>query len=361
MKAKSIKGKSVEEITQLVDSSCTLDFKPTLAIVFMPKKNEVQKLCSFFDEKGISVFGASSSGQFIGKDHDVESIVTMLLEIKPAYFKIEFRETGNSSTKEIAKSIGASGKALFNKPAFIVASGGIKTDGEKIVEGLHETVNKDTPVFGALAASDFKTMETFVFTSVKGYASGGSQPIGIYHTITKSDGNIVYSIDNQPALDIVLRYAGKGYDDLKKEIDMLNVAPYFQVQLHRENASPIMRTPMYANLNDKSVVFAGSLPQGSKVKFSILPGFDVVDNVVAEFTEYSKKVNTADAIILFSCAGREVAFGPYMSDEIDRLHKIWNSPMIGLFSFGEIGQGSDGKYEFYNMTCSMDMLKENEN
>ena len=65
-------------------------------------------------------------------------------------------------------------------------------------------------------------------------------------------------------------------------------------------------------------------------------------------------------MILFSCAGREIAFGPWMNDEIDRLHKIWNSPMIGLFSFGEIGREIKGKNEFYNMTCSMAILKENE-
>ena len=353
-------------------------FKPTLAIIFLPKKNEVQSITEIFDKTGMLVFGVSSFGQFIDKDHDIDSIAVMLLEIKPAYFKIEFLETGNSSTKEIAKAIGEKGRKAFAKPAFIIASGGIKTDGEKIVEGIQEAAGKDATIFGGLAASDFTIMETFVFTngkisdngllaiilneekiSVSGYATGGSQPIGIYHTITKSDGNIVYTIDEQPALDLVLRYCGKGNDELKREIDMLNIASYFQIQLERDNASPIMRTPMFANLDDRSLVFAASLPQGSKVKFCILPGFEVVDNLVAEFKEYSKNVTGADAVILFSCAGRVIAFGPYMSDEIDRLNKIWDSPMVGLFSFGEIGRGQDGKYEFYNMTCSMAILKEN--
>ena len=79
-----------------------------------------------------------------------------------------------------------------------------------------------------------------------------------------------------------------------------------------------MRTPMIANWNDGSLVFAASVPQGSRVKFSMLPGFEVVDNVVGEFNEYSKIADDADAMIMFSCLGREIAFGPYMSDEIDR-------------------------------------------
>ena len=379
MKAKSIRGKSTEEIQLAVEQSMSDGFKPTLALVFMPKKKEVPAVCKLFDEKGIEVFGVSSYGQFIDKEYDTDSIAVMLLELKPACFRMEFLETGDRSTKEIAKAIGEEGRKIFDKPAFIIASGGIKTDGEKIVEGIQEAAGKDAILFGGLAASDFKIMETFVFSkgkisvngllalilneekiSVRGYATGGSQPIGIYHIITKSEGNIVYTIDEQPALDLVLRYCGKGNDELKREIDMLNIASYFQIQLERNNASPIMRTPMFANLDDRSIVFAASLPQGSRVKFSILPGFEVVDNLVTEFREYSKNVVSADAVILFSCAGREIAFGPYMSDEIDRLSKIWNSPMVGLFSFGEIGRGQDGKYEFYNMTCSMAILKEND-
>ena len=380
MKAKSIKGKSAEQIQSALEQSMADDFKPTLAIIFMPKRNEVQDICEMFDKKGIAVFGASSFGQFIDKDHDTDSIVVMLLEIKPEHFRIEFRETGNSTTKEIARSIAEAGKAAFSNPAFIIASGGIKTDGEKIIEGIEETTGKNTALFGALAASDFQTMVSFVFTNgkisdnglvalifdeekinVTGYATGGCQPIGIFHTITKSDGNIVYTIDDQPAFDLVLRYCGKQNEDLGTQVDVLNISSHFQIQLHRENASPIMRTIMYASLEDRSIVFAGSLPQGSKVKFSILPGFEVVDNVVNEFSEFSKDVPGADAMILFSCAGREIAFGPWMNDEIDRLHKIWNSPMIGLFSFGEIGREIKGKNEFYNMTCSMAILKENEN
>lgn len=380
MKAKSIRGKSPDEIQSELQKSMSDGFKPTLAVVFIPEEKDVQILCEVFDKKDIAVFGASSFGQFIDHDFDTVSIVVMLLDIAPQYFKIEFRETGNNSTKEIARSIGETGMATFKKPAFIIASGGIKTDGEKIIEGIHESTGAKTNIFGGLAASSLKVMDTFVFTnskishdglvaiildedkvSLKGYATGGSQPLGIYHTISKSDGNIVYSIDDEPALDIVMRYCGKGNEEWTENTPILNLASFFQIQLQRENASPIMRTPMHANYDDRSVVFAGSLPQGSKVKFSMLPGFEVVDNVVAEFNQYCKNAGDADALIMFSCQGREIAFGPYMSDEIERLQQIWKAPMIGLFSFGEIGRGADGKYDFYNMTCSLAMLKENEN
>jgi hypothetical protein len=380
MKAKSIKGKSPEDIQFALQRSMNDGFTPTLAIVFMPKEDEVLAICESFAKRGIAVFGASSFGQFIDQEFDTASIVVMLLDIPPEHFKIELRETGNNSTKEIARSIGDAGKAIFKKPAFIVASGGIRTDGEKIIEGILESVGAGTNVFGGLAASSLQVMDTFVFAqskishdgivavildeeriSLKGYATGGCDPVGIQHVITKSEGNIVYTIDDQPALDVILRYAGKGNDELKEQVHILNLASFFQIQLQRENASPLMRTPMHADFEKRFVVFAGSLPEGSKVKFSMLPGFEVVDNVVTEFQEYAKNLDNVDAMIMFSCQGREIAFGPYMSDEIDRLRKMWNAPMIGLFSFGEIGRGADGNYDFYNMTVSLALLKENEN
>ena len=56
MKAKSIKGKSAEEIQSALEKSMADGFKPTLAIVFLPKKNEVQNITEIFDKKSISIY-----------------------------------------------------------------------------------------------------------------------------------------------------------------------------------------------------------------------------------------------------------------------------------------------------------------
>ncbi|MBL0306480.1 MAG: hypothetical protein IPQ25_10735 [Chitinophagaceae bacterium] len=44
--------------------------------------------------------------------------------------------------------------------------------------------------------------------SIKGLATCGWKPIGITKTVTKSEGNIVYTIDDQPALDLLMNYLG---------------------------------------------------------------------------------------------------------------------------------------------------------
>ncbi|MEO7263811.1 MAG: FIST N-terminal domain-containing protein, partial [Ferruginibacter sp.] len=93
MKAKSIKGKSTEEISSALTESITDGFKPTLAIVFISIKQDREAICKFLDEKGIQIFGATTAGEFIDGEIEAGSIVMMLLDMDPTYFKIEFLET----------------------------------------------------------------------------------------------------------------------------------------------------------------------------------------------------------------------------------------------------------------------------
>ena len=61
-----------------------------------------------------------------------------------------------------------------------------------------------------------------------------------------------------------------------------NLGAYYPLQLEREDAPPVMRTAMFGNFEDRSLICAGNVPQGAKVRFSLPPDFDVIDTVVAE-------------------------------------------------------------------------------
>ena len=64
MKAKSIKGKSIEEIKSELQKSMEDGFEPTLAIVFISVVEEVEKVCNLLDNYQVSIFGATTSGEF---------------------------------------------------------------------------------------------------------------------------------------------------------------------------------------------------------------------------------------------------------------------------------------------------------
>ena len=92
MKAKSIKGKSHEEIKNALQMSMEDSFKPTLAIVFLSIKQDRAAVSELLSEKGIEIFGATTNGEFIDKKTEKGSIAIPLLDIKHDYFQIFLQE-----------------------------------------------------------------------------------------------------------------------------------------------------------------------------------------------------------------------------------------------------------------------------
>lgn len=376
MNAKSIKGKTPGEIKAAVEGCITEDFEPTLAIVFLSIKQDRDAVCELLSSKSIAIFGATTSGEFIDREIEEGSTVIMFLDIDPVYFKIEYLETSESSAYEVAKQLGQKGKNIFSNPAFIIASGWLHTDGEQIIRGIEDGIGDDPVVFGGMAGDDLTLVDPVVFTnkhssttglvsiiidqdkvSVSGVATCGWKPIGITKIITKSENNIVYTIDNEPALDIVMKYLGLSLDSQPITSTVFNLGAYYPLQLEREGAPPVMRTAMLGNAEDHSLICAGPVPQGSKVRFSLPPDFDVMDTVVEECTEV-KNQQDADAVIMFSCVSRYLSFGVMTSEEIEMVTKVWDAPFIGFFTYGEYGRSKGGKHEFHNNTCCVVALKE---
>lgn len=378
MKAKSIKGNSPSEIKTALEQSMADGFTPTLAIVFISVQQDREAVCELLQKEGIQIFGSTTSGEFISSEINSGGIAIMLLDINPAYFKVTFQETGGISVFESAKQFGADGVQAFNNPAFIIASGWLHTDGEEIIKGIETGIDGEAPIFGGMAGDDLALREPIVFTYGKSSTTGivaiiidqdkiditgivtcGWKPIGITKTITKSAGNIVYTIDNQPALDVVIKYLGLNLDNDVSDSMVVNLGAYYPLQLEREDTPPVMRTAMLGNKADRSLIYAGTVPQGAKVRFSLPPDFDAIDTVVDECVELkTNEYNSADAVIMFSCISRYLSFGDMTSEEIERVINVWNAPFIGFFCYGEFGKSKAGKHEFHNNTCCVVALKE---
>jgi hypothetical protein len=379
MKAKTIKANSTEAIIKEYDKATSDGFKPTLAIVFLSIKQDRKAVCEIFENEGITIFGTTTAGEFIDGNIEEGSIVVMLLNINRDYFKLEFIETSELTTLEDAKKLGSIGKETFTNPAFIIATGGIFLDGEQLVDGVMQGFGEEATIFGGMAGDDLLAVKPLVFTNgkskdyallaliidedkidVRGIASCGWEAIGTAKTVTKSEGNIVYTIDDKPALDMFMKYLGVELklDDSKDIVPFLN-SWYYPLQLERENGDTVIRTSRFANQKDRSLICTGSVPQGSKIKFSLPPDFDAIETVVSECESIKDHVQQqADALIMFSCVSRHISFGALMKEEIEQVQNVWNAPMAGFFTYGEYGKSKIGKNEFHNNACCVVVLKE---
>ena len=378
MKSKSIKGKSREEIKTALIESMADGFKPALAIVFLSVSQDRDAICKLLDAEDIAIFGATTSGEFIDEVTEKGTVVMLLLDIKKDHFQIYLDDFHEKNFREIASGIAKKAKGKFLKPAFLISASHLETDAEQLLFGFEDVVGKDVNVYGGMASDDYTFTEQFVFTNgkasnqgivalaldedkilIKGKATCGWKAVGTEKTVTKSEGNHVYTVDDIPVLDLTVKYGGVKNVSPDNTGLMLEIAANLPLQLQREKGDPVMRPGLLVDWSDRSFYCSGSVPQGSKIKFSLPPDFDVMETVIKGAEDLKNtEMPEADAIIVFSCAGRILVFGPMMNMEIEGLKKIWNVPMVGMFSNAELARATGGNLEMHNLTTCCVVLKE---
>lgn len=380
MKAHAFAAQGLNELAEQV-RVCSQSFKPTLAIIFCSSEQHIPMLTQFFGEQNISLFGCTTAGEICNAQFYDQAIACLLLELDPTNFELFLANDSTQSTYQLAYTTGQYAEICYAEPALLLLSGGVDVNAEKIIAGIRDGLNqKDTPVFGGLAGDNMHFKETLVFSSAGtssnglltlilnrekiemiGLATSGWEPIGLEHTITKATENIVYTINDVPALDFFIKYFGDfqgatAEDSLHNDFE--NVSAQYPLQIIREDGRHILRSPLYADTEKKALVLAGGVEEGDRFKFSMSPGFQVIENTVDAFVNWCQKDCEPDAAIFFSCIGRHAALGPMIGDEISGIYQQWEKPMIGFFSYGEIGATIDGPCDFHNETCSVVLLKE---
>ena len=154
MKAKSIKGKSVQEIQSALDYSLTDGFTPTLAFVFPSFKQDRDAIIEMLNNKGISIFGATTSGEFIDGEIDAGSIAILLLDMHPSHFKILLENYHQKDAGLVAKAMTETAMQNFKNPAFILSHGVIVPQGlmigEPIIRSIEEVSGRETTIWGGV-------------------------------------------------------------------------------------------------------------------------------------------------------------------------------------------------------------------
>ena len=379
MKAKSIKGKSTEEISEALRESMADGFKPTMAFVFLSVKQDIKAIADLLSQHSVQVFGATSGGEIADSEISQGGISILLLDMDSANFRILHDDYTGRDVAEVAKAMTAQASTIFARPAFLICNSIEKPQdiglGEKILQSVSQVAGNDITIWGGGAGDDLMFKETFVFNNtnmtnkgilmlvlnedkilVKGKAASGMKPIGTEKVITKSEGSWILEIDNQPATDLVMKYMGESlspedFKDFNLKLIFLN--------LMREDGSSIIRSTLGFNMDTKGITVSGKIKPGDKFRFTLLPDFDVLTEVSENAKQFQEtEMPEADALVMFSCIGRIDAFGPMTSEELQGIQSVYKVPMAGFFSYGEYGRATGGGNEFHNMTCCWVALQE---
>ena len=368
MKSNVFSVTSVEEIESNLQSVQEEGMVPTLAIVFSSVVHNLEDLKSAFAKYNIEVFGASSSGEIINDEVLEDAIAVMLLDISREAFRLNVFDGEGKTSYDVGQGVAEWAKPFCENPAIMLMSAGLLVDGQKLVKGVIDNLGLQVSLFGCLAGDNLNFKETFVFNSsqviangavalifdqnvveLQGHAVSGWKGIGTPKTVTKATGNIVHEIDDEPALDMYNKYLKIGDDPA--------LAVEYPLLLIRDDDSVVLRAVMGVN-EDKSIVYAGTVPEGAKVKFSMPPGSEITDLAIEQMSEFNQQIPGSNAIVLFSCKARHLALGPMVEDEISAIHKLWNVPLVGFFTYGEIGPVAKAGCDFHNYTLVPVLINE---
>jgi len=292
---------------------------------------------------------------------------------------------GTSRIKHPEKTYESGQKAIEALPKnglshTMVFSEGLKLNGSELVKGLHEALPKGVAATGGLAADGGQFKKTLVglnrppeegkvvaigFYGKKlkvGYGSmGGWNPFGPDRMITRSHANIVYELDGQPALDLYKRYLGKQSRGLPQ------TGLLFPLNLQRltdKGKIEVIRTLLSVNEKDRSITFAGDMPEGSYVQMmkanvdQLILGADEAAKICRKEMRNAKP----DLAILISCFGRKLVLKERAEEEISRVRaKLGrNTKITGFYSYGEISpvKPFEPKCSLHNQTMTITTFRE---
>lgn len=333
------------------------------------------RIRSFFPE-GQIVF-CSTAGEIIDDDVFDNSIVVTAIRFEKTTVKCSatnIRQHTNSfeAGRHLMDDLLADDLATV-----MVISDGTHVNGSELVAGLNENNPDNIPVTGGLAADGDRFSKTFVglnqlpeegmIIAIGFYGSnlnighgyfGGWDEFGPEKTITRAEKNVLYEIDGKNALDLYKEYLGPYKDELPGS------ALLFPLSLKEPGSNEhVVRTILSINEQDKSMIFAGNLPQGSTVRL-MKANFDkLIDgSSIAAKSAFTSLTNSHPELALFiSCVGRKLILKSRTDEEVTAAKNIFGDdiPIAGFYSYGEISPFAPlTRCELHNQTMTITTFSE---
>lgn len=371
MRTKILRFREKTELPKfLTRNKIPLDSKKVLIQVFtgIIEEKFIKKLQKIFQKllPQASLIGTSDCGE-IYKDQilEKETVIAFTVfdetAVRTQLIPHDLKEPNSFVTgQKIAQTmIQPTTKAL------IIFSDGLNTNGEDLLKGI-EKISPKTTVSGGLASENLQFKKTFVFTKdqitkkgaavaaldnpkliVNSFYTLNWQNIGEPMTVTKAKKNRVYEINNQPILDIYLKYFGKSSMDEINQVAGLE----FPLVLHRHGMK-IARNAFIRH-KDNSLSFTGNIKEDEKVQF----GYCDVAVILESATNFYKKIQAVpfESIFIYSCISRKGILGQAILQEIIPLNNL--TEVAGFFTYGEFFHAQDSN-ELLNNTMTVLTLAE---
>ncbi|MGQ0443416.1 MAG: FIST signal transduction protein [Methylophilaceae bacterium] len=263
----------------------------------------------------------------------------------------------------------------------LVIADGLNTNGSELLSGF-QSILGEVPIIGGLAgdsATFTQTLQLFndsisdhmviavglygdALVSSSG-ALGGWRPYGPPRKVTKSAKNVVYELDDKPALPLYRMYIGEAF---AKGLPGTGLKfPLAVIEDGKRDVEKI-RTLGGFNTSDNSLTFFGNVEEGSTVRLCqtnhdrLVEGAGAAAHLVLDgLSEH--KTNQTGLALCVSCVGRKLVMSEQVVDEVKLVRQILGpqTSITGFYSYGELApRPNTSDSVLHNQTMTIGYLSE---
>lgn len=379
MKTVQLKKNSNEDWKYLSEN---ISLKEPLVLVFgnrylLEEETIFEEVKKLFPD-GHIVFG-SSSGDISSFTVNDNSITITAIEFERSSFVIKtsniLKDKDQLDSFEVGQKLIEQLPKEGLKHAFVVSDGSF-INGSQLTKGMNAATENNLLITGALCGDDArfeKTLSSYNTLPKEGEivviglygetlevsfsVNGGWTPFGPERIVTKSKGNILYELDNLPALDLYKNYLGEKSKDLPGAALLYPL----NVKSTKENHS-IVRTILNIDEETNSMILAGDIFENSKVQLMMTNVDNIVNAAeVAAVNASELREEEAELAILVSCIGRKLVLDQRVEEEVEEVMEVVGkkTAVTGLYSYGEIAPFVGEKNcQLHNQTMTITLISE---
>lgn len=346
-----------------------------LLVVFCSDSYDLPALVRAVNEQsgGVPLVGCSTAGEIATNGpRDASVVITAL---GGPGFSITTAVARGASTR--LHDAGAEAAACFEgaEPrehrVMMLLTDGLAGDQQEIVRGAHSVLGAAVPLVGGCAGDDLKMQRTFQLYGDEaltdavigiGIASDAPFGIGVRHgwrrvgepmLVTRSGGNRVFELDDEPALDVYLDRLGAPPETRSDGEALTRFALTHPLGLSRRTGEDQVRFVGGADFGDSSLSCIAEVPEGAMVW--IMEGDEESVLSATEAACADSLVPLGDhpplGLIAFDCIARRGVLGDVgIRAEIDAVAaRAGGAPVSGFYTYGEIAR-THGVSGFHNQT-----------
>jgi hypothetical protein len=326
---------------------------------------------------GALIVGCTTSGEICGSEVNDDSLVATAIHFEHTSLMLANAQVDDS---ENSFAVGVDLAHTLNTGKLshvLVLSDGLNVNGTELARGLREDLPEKVAVTGGLAGDGDRFQRTLVSCNGVpltgqvaaigfygdrlriGWGSlGGWDTFGPERLITRAKGNVLYELDNESALGLYKMYLGYHASSLPGS------ALLFPLALRSEHGGyGVVRTVLGIDELDKSMTFAGDIPEGTYARL-MKANFDRLIDGAAEAAHYSLAGLDSfapDLAVLISCVGRKLVLKQRIEEEVEAVRDMLGPQAVltGFYSYGEIcPHGTLNKCELHNQTMTITAFSE---